>query len=1163
MNIWHQRFCSDVTGSSRRVDVIIISMILLIAWVIPAMAQEYYGTPGVATQRAVTSLQEMSAQNTMTPSVLNESDIEPPFMPVPGDLPVPGNQRIPDNLYPNEYSLPGWGVLQPFPPAPIASPLPSASFFALGDPNTSIPPDTHGAVGLNHLMVTENPQVRIQDRSGSVISTVSLNSFWSSLGNPTVFDPKVLYEPFNNRWVFTSCANSRSAASSLLIGVSQTSNPTGSWNLYRIDADPSDAVWVDYPSIGFNKDWIVVQVNMYAVSNNAFVRSNIYVFNKADLYAGGAGLYTLITNNSIGGVQVPVITYDNTLSTMYLIQTWNSNSGGSGYLRMHTITGNVGSEVLTLGSYVSTPNPWDYLPNAGNVDFAPQLGSTNKIMCNDSRMQNCVYRNGSLWCTQTVFLPAGVGTRSSVQWWKIDTSGGVQQFGRIDDPSGTMFYAYPTIAVNKANHAMVGYSSFSASQYASGNYSFRSALDPLNTLRGDVMLKAGEAPYYKTYGSGRNRWGDYSNTVVDPVNDTDMWTIQEYAAAPSGGIDRFASWWGMIKLSFTISGYVRTPNGSGMAGVTLNGLPGNPVTDAAGFYSATVDFDSSGTVTPSKTGYTFSPASTSYSNVTSDLSQDYTGYRPLTVTIDQASAQTDPTGVSPVNFTVVFNRSVSDFATGDVTISGTAGATTATVTGSGTTYNAAVSGMTGSGTVIASIAANAAHDAEGNSNEASTSTDNTVTYNLFKPDLLIKPGNESSYSFNNIYSDDGNSQTKAQNASMNQTVNYAFKVQNDGGANETFKITGTAGGSGWTVKYCDITTNADVTAQVTGSGWSSGSLAPGALNGVYVLITPNSTIAAGSSKTLVITAISQSDTSNKDVGKAVTTAAATYKSDILVKAGAETSYAFNNIYGTDGSNQTKSLNASMNQTLNYAFRVQNDGNTNDTFKITGPAGTGGWTIRYYDLTTNADVTSQITGSGWSSGTLAPGVTNGVYVKVTPGSSAASGSVNTLLITATSQGNTSNKDVCKALTTAVATRKTDILMKAGAETSYSFDNIYSTDGSNQTKSLNAAASQRVNYGFRVQNDGNVADSYKITGPAGGSGWTIVYKDLATNADVTSQVTGSGWASGTLASGATGGVYVLVTPDGTVINGSQKILTITAVSQSDASIKDVCKAVTTKQ
>jgi hypothetical protein len=104
---------------------------------------------------------------------------------------------------------------------------------------------------------------------------------------------------------------------------------------------------------------------------------------------------------------------------------------------------------------------------------------------------------------------------------------------------------------------------------------------------------------------------------------------------------------------------------------------------------------------------------------------------PPTVTINQAVGQADPANGSPINFTVVFSEAVSDFATGDVTITGTApGTKTATVTGSGTTYNVAVSGMMSEGTVIAALAAGVAHDAAGNANTTSTSTDNTVTYAL-------------------------------------------------------------------------------------------------------------------------------------------------------------------------------------------------------------------------------------------------------------------------------------------------------------------------------------------------------------------------------------------------------------------------------------------------
>ena len=98
------------------------------------------------------------------------------------------------------------------------------------------------------------------------------------------------------------------------------------------------------------------------------------------------------------------------------------------------------------------------------------------------------------------------------------------------------------------------------------------------------------------------------------------------------------------------------------------------------------------------------------------------------VTINQAAGQTDPTISTPISFTVVFSEPVTNFTTGDVSLSGSAGATTATVTGSGSTYSVAVTGMTQSGTVTATIATGVALDAAANVNSASTSTDNAVSY---------------------------------------------------------------------------------------------------------------------------------------------------------------------------------------------------------------------------------------------------------------------------------------------------------------------------------------------------------------------------------------------------------------------------------------------------
>jgi hypothetical protein len=74
---------------------------------------------------------------------------------------------------------------------------------------------------------------------------------------------------------------------------------------------------------------------------------------------------------------------------------------------------------------------------------------------------------------------------------------------------------------------------------------------------------------------------------------------------------------------YTISGTV-TYSGLGLAGVTLNGLPGSPVTNASGNYSDTVTMGWSGTVTPTKNGYIFTPVNRGYSDVTANQSgQDY------------------------------------------------------------------------------------------------------------------------------------------------------------------------------------------------------------------------------------------------------------------------------------------------------------------------------------------------------------------------------------------------------------------------------------------------------------------------------------------------------------------------------------------------------------
>ncbi len=140
----------------------------------------------------------------------------------------------------------------------------------------------------------------------------------------------------------------------------------------------------------------------------------------------------------------------------------------------------------------------------------------------------------------------------------------------------------------------------------------------------------------------------------------------------------------------------------------------------------------------------------------------------VNVVITQNGGQADPTNVTPVVFQATFSEAVTGFGdvAADVTISGTAGATTAVVAGGTSVYTVTVSGMTGPGTVIISIPANAATATvapAGRQNVVSTNTDNSVTFDATAPTITA------SSIINNTL---GDRFTLRVNANKNSTVFY-------------------------------------------------------------------------------------------------------------------------------------------------------------------------------------------------------------------------------------------------------------------------------------------------------------------------------------------------------------------------------------------------------
>ncbi len=126
-----------------------------------------------------------------------------------------------------------------------------------------------------------------------------------------------------------------------------------------------------------------------------------------------------------------------------------------------------------------------------------------------------------------------------------------------------------------------------------------------------------------------------------------------------------------------------------------------------------------------------------------------------TVSLKLAEGQKSQTNAMPIRLTATFSEPVSGFDGKRVTITGTAtGDKTVAVTGGPAVYEVVAAGPTGSGSIVAVIAANVATDAAGNGNTASPADGITVAYDVTAPGVTLarvagqaNPTNSSSIKF--------------------------------------------------------------------------------------------------------------------------------------------------------------------------------------------------------------------------------------------------------------------------------------------------------------------------------------------------------------------------------------------------------------------------------
>lgn len=451
-------------------------------------------------------------------------------------------------------------------PTPQA-PVPTTSFLAKDDNHLFIPPDTMGAAGPNHLVVTLNGTFRIQTKTGTVLSDVSLNSFFSAGGitfTSTSFDPKIAYDANSGRFIMSAGADAESTSSAIVLAVSETSDPTGAWHIIKIDADSANTTWADYPCLGMNGTWIAITANMFNMSNQ-YVGPKMWVFDKSQALAGTFVETTFATgfdNTGIGSgfTLQPCLTFGSE-PTLWIID--NSFASGSNNLaRISRITGTATTPAWSLDPVRPlgggpTNNGLSNIQDFGAPINPAQSGTTYTLDGGDARVLNAVFRTSGtgvssnavgLWFAYTAGMPNLAPVHDNANWEHLNvTNGTVLNEGTITDV--TLSYMYPTVAVTANGDMGIGFTGTSALTFPSAYYTNRPGTGTgAGVVQPVYESKAGASSYVKLGSGTSNRWGDYSMTMIDP-SDGLVWTVQEFAY----GTNTWGTWWAKFDPSVPVT----------------------------------------------------------------------------------------------------------------------------------------------------------------------------------------------------------------------------------------------------------------------------------------------------------------------------------------------------------------------------------------------------------------------------------------------------------------------------------------------------------------------------------------------------------------------------------------------------------------------------------
>ncbi len=421
--------------------------------------------------------------------------------------------------------------------------LPSLAlgYSAMGNPwGGSTPNDNDIAISdSGYVMSVVNTNIYIKNINTGVTSAVkSLAAFTSPVNSKhQESDPKVIYDPKSDRFIFMCFTGFVDTTSKLIFGFSQTNNPNGAWNLYTLPGNPlNNNLWSDYPMLALTEKELFLSINLLHNDSSwqtGFVETIIWQMKKDSGYAG-LPLGTYVHHNiKYGGKAIRNLCPAKGGSklykpNMYFISNRNFASMNDTVFLVN-VTDTLGSptNTVTVKAMVSS-QPYYFPPSGRQPNVAGTAISTQSLACNDSRTLGAFFENNTIQYVHNTRNPAN---NQVTAYYGIVTN--PQNVSPVATgyiiANDTMDFGYPNISYAGSglgdNTSVISFNHSSPKVYA-GCSAIRA--DAVGNFSPILRIKNGLKTIDLLSGN-EERWGDYSGSQRRYNNQGEVWLSGYYS----------------------------------------------------------------------------------------------------------------------------------------------------------------------------------------------------------------------------------------------------------------------------------------------------------------------------------------------------------------------------------------------------------------------------------------------------------------------------------------------------------------------------------------------------------------------------------------------------------------------------------------------------------